>query len=69
MRVCFVQQQRKKTIIVESIEFNRAKIEIVCARDHNCKFTYVRAELSLKEKKQEKNKWEQIYKREFNSHK
>lgn len=40
MRVHFVQQQ-KQQLEFESIGFNRAKIEIVCARrDQNCKFTF-----------------------------
>lgn len=68
MRVHFVQQQ-KQQLEFESIGFNRAKIEIVCARrDQNCKFTFfIRIEFKGGEAI-EKN-WEHKYKREFNSHK
>lgn len=41
-------QQAKTPIMVKPIGLNRAKIEIVCARDQTCKFTYVRRESSLK---------------------
>lgn len=63
-----VLKEKQQLYSPNRIGCNRAKIEIICSRDQNCKFTYV-CSFRIEFKAQAERKWEHKNKREFNSHK